>query len=386
MARCIGESIRDSPGSGGRRTRPARLDRALRPSRDLFGRALLTLSALPGSERSAKRPCSVQARVMSKSTSLEADERSEEGYRSSQNADNEDSFLNRALSRAKGSSCPKCQGFFVVSAATGNAFEMSCKSWQCSHCSIQRRAVAVELISGGVLRARHKKDRVRFMTLTSPPAGMTLPELYASWNRLRATLRASGELREYCAVVELGSESRPAPHLHVLATGTFIPQDRLCELAERAQFGPITDIRAVNEERDSGAAAYVTKQLAGDLVSYLAKSEARRLAEAPGDGTAKRSQIRPVRISRSWYPGGFKAAEEVVKRELAERMGRENEARDPGPWYMVAKRWDGGLSVIARPGKQGDQADEHEASASGAPGEDELITLPSMETGGDQTA
>lgn len=307
---------------------------------------------------------------MSKSTSLEADERSEEGYRSSQNADNEDSFLNRALSRAKGSSCPKCQGFFIVSAGTGNAFEMSCKSWQCSHCSIQRRAVAVELISGGVLRARRNKERVRFMTLTSPPEGMSLAELYASWNRLRATLRASGELRDYCAVVELGSESRPAPHLHALAVGRFIPQARLSELAGRAGFGSIADIRAVHEERDSGAAAYVTKQLAGDLVGYLAKSEARRLTTAKGDGPAKRNQIRPVRISRNWYPGGFKAAEEAVKRELAERLGHGE--KDPGPWYMVAKRWDGGLSVIARPKavEPAETDDEGEASDSGAPTEE----------------
>ncbi|MCA9643210.1 MAG: hypothetical protein KC492_21075 [Myxococcales bacterium] len=67
------------------------------------------------------------------------------------------------------------------------------------------------------------------------------------------------------------------------------------------------------------------------------------------------------------------AAEKVVKAEMRERMGIDDDARDPGPWYMVAKRWDGGLSIISRPNadKPAEQDDEGGASASGATTEED---------------
>jgi hypothetical protein len=111
------------------------------------------------------------------------------------------------VARARGSSCPNCKGFYVVSATTGKAFEMSCKGWSCPICSRKRRAVGIELIAGGVSRARRRGERIRFVTLTAPPQGMNLVELYAAWNRMRTALKKSGELSQYCAVVELGGQS-----------------------------------------------------------------------------------------------------------------------------------------------------------------------------------
>jgi len=181
-------------------------------------------------------------------TSLESESRRDEGIRSSQTR-GEDSFLHNSLLKARKSSCPNCQGFYMVSQASGRAFEMSCKAWSCPICSRRRRVVAVELIGGGIRLARIRNEMVRMLTLTAPAEGMGIRQLYTSWNRVRTALRKSGELDQYCAVVELGSESRPEPHLHVLATGRFIRQERLSLLAASAGFGPIVDIRAV---RDTG--------------------------------------------------------------------------------------------------------------------------------------
>lgn len=179
---------------------------------------------------------------------------------------------------------------------------MSCKSWQCAVCSVQRKAVAAELIQGGIRRARARGERVRFMTLTSPPEGLTLREVSEAWNRLMATLRPSGEISDYLVVIESGGEARPVPHLHALTVGKFIPQARLSALAERAGYGPICHITAVDEGQDGDAGAYMGKQLAGELVGYLAKGEAARLdADGDGDGDGeKRRQVRPVRLSRGF--------------------------------------------------------------------------------------
>lgn len=101
-------------------------------------------------------------------TSLVPEDRRDEGYRSSQT---ESAFLKRAVDRGRASSCPNRKGFYLVSSSTGHAFEMNCKSWSCPYCSRRRRAVAVELIEGGMQRARFRGEWVRFLTLTAPPEG-----------------------------------------------------------------------------------------------------------------------------------------------------------------------------------------------------------------------
>jgi hypothetical protein len=39
-------------------------------------------------------------------------------------------------------------------------------------------------------RARFRGEWVRFLTLTAPPEGMSMSDLYSAWNRLRTTLPA----------------------------------------------------------------------------------------------------------------------------------------------------------------------------------------------------
>jgi hypothetical protein len=187
------------------------------------------------------------------------------------------------------------------------------------------------------------------LTLTSPDAtGLTMRELYCSWDRLRAALRKSGELREYLAVVELTEQG--APHLHVIATGKYIEQRRLAGLAERAGFGRVADIRAVRGTGSRSATGYMVKSLA----RYATKSSVELLAaKAARESIGKRRQVRPVRMSRRWYPGGLGAAERAV---VAEANSDQERDADPGPWFLVQRREDGSVAVLSRPKLVSEQA------------------------------
>jgi hypothetical protein len=174
-----------------------------------------------------------------------------------------------------------------------------------------------------------------------------MPELGASWNRLRSILKKQQLLKEYVTVVEL--QERAEPHLHVIATGEYIPQKKLAAWGEQSGFGRCSDIRAVRGTGPRSITGYVLKQLSNELAGYVTKARVSQLKErAANDGHAKRKQVRPVRVSRGWYPGGLKAAEQAALRDLSELMGREEES-DPGPWFVVLKRADGGVSVVSRP-------------------------------------
>lgn len=253
-------------------------------------------------------------------------------------------WLRRSVERARRSSCPRARGHLLVSRATGRAFEVSCGSWSCPHCARQKKAAARYLIAAGYERARARGESVRFITLTTT-AGMDRRALYVAFNKLRVKLRRSGELSEYLAVLETTTGrngTAPLLHLHLLATGRYIRQARLCRLwswatDDRAR---ITDIRAVRGVGEQSAAGYLVKQLA----SYCVKANADRLQEQEG------GRLRPVRCSRGWLPGGFTAAEKAVASLVAEEHGGGE--LDPGPWLYVIRRADG--SLVVRP-----NADEH---------------------------
>jgi hypothetical protein len=177
---------------------------------------------------------------------------------------------------------------------------------------------------------------------------MTYKELGDSWNRVRSILKKNGLLKEYVSVVEL--QERGAPHLHVIATGKYISQKQLAEWASSSGFGAVTDIRAVRGTGPKSITGYVLKQLSHELADYVTKSKTEQLKErATDEGKTKRKQVRPVRHSKYWYPGGFKAAEQVALAKIAALTGKEEGPKDAGPWWVVLKRLDGNVSVISRP-------------------------------------
>ena len=240
-------------------------------------------------------------------------------------------WLSSAVSRAKSSRCPNAYAFYVVSLSSHRAVLLPCGSWACVHCGRKKKEAARLMIEDGIARARARGHRVRFITLTSPSRqGLTMRELYVAFNRLRTKLRRSGHLREYFAVVE--TTQAGALHLHVLATGRYLPQRELSKAAAAARFGRVADIRAVTGTGDGSAGAYLVKTLAG----YATKANAARLA------TRGARRLRPVRTSRAWYPGGMAEAEREVGRRMAAELSL---APDPGPWLFVVKGGDGALHV-----------------------------------------
>ena len=240
------------------------------------------------------------------------------------------SWLPNAVYRARPSRCPNAYAFFVVSLSSRRALLLPCGKWVCRHCGSRKKAAARLMIEEGIRGARSRGERVRFITLTSPPEKpLTTRSLYEAFNSLRVTLRRSGHLKQYFGVVE--TTKAGALHLHLLATGRFLPQAHLSKLAAEAGFGEVVDIREV---KDDGPGSYLVKALA----SYATKANAARLASHGG------KRIRPVRSSRAWYPGGMAEAEKEVGRRIAEGMGTQ---QDAGPWLFVVRSPDGSVRVPA---------------------------------------
>lgn len=240
--------------------------------------------------------------------------------------------MGRAVKAASQTSpCPSiAHPLYAFSRSTNRAYAMACGSWGCPSCSRKKKAIARRAIEVGQARAFARNERVRFLTLTDGSAGaMTVADLYDSWNRLRLNLKRKGYLSEYAAALEV--QARGALHLHLLATGSYLPAKKLSELASRAGFGPIVDIRAVKREGAESAknsAAYVSKELAG----YVMKD---------GQGLAEKTNVRrrPVRFSRGWGCS-LGAAKKLIAEEMAEDRG---EAADPGPWVVLRVAPDGSL-------------------------------------------
>lgn len=210
--------------------------------------------------------------------------------------------------------CQNTVGLYVVSVGEWVAYPLTCGRWDCPapSCGGLKRLAARELFAGGIAAAWERGEAVRCLTLTAPGRGMTLPDVYAGWNRVRSALKRRGVLAEYAAVVE--RQDRGAPHLHVLATGDYLPQRHLSAIAvgrpgSRGRFGPVVDIRKVRGTGERSLVAYVVKQVGGEMAGYVTKAKAEersRLAVVGG-------RTRPIRSSRGWYPGGLAAAAETVK-------------------------------------------------------------------------
>jgi hypothetical protein len=231
-----------------------------------------------------------------------------------------------AVTSAARSRCDGGPAMWAMSLATGRAFPVRCGKWSCAVCGPWKQAVARSFIEEGFLHWRRRGERVRFLTLTDGTRGkMTVAGLGEAWNRLRATLRASGEMKAYVASLER-TPTRGLLHLHVLAVGTYIAQGRLSERARTAGFGRIAHISEVS---DAGTVAgYAAK-----AVHYLHKDLA-----TGGKGVAR---SRPLRSSRNWLPGGMTAAELALR----QAAGYKPSGSDPGPWVVVGYRRNGDLWI-----------------------------------------
>lgn len=222
------------------------------------------------------------------------------------------------VATAPKSRCRNTYGLFVASVNAGVAYPLSCGRWDCPapSCGGLKKLAAKELFTGGVEAAWSRSEKVRSLTLTAPGRGsMNLADIYAGWNRVRSALKRRDLLAEYAAVVEV--QERGAPHLHILATGDYIPQAHLSAIAQgrpgsRGRFGPVVDIREVRSTGPRSLVGnYLVKQVGSEMAAYVTKAKAEERSRLTAVGG--RSHTRPIRSSRLWYPGGLAAAAETVK-------------------------------------------------------------------------
>ena len=147
-------------------------------------------------------------------------------------------------------------------------FNLPCNKWSCPECAT-RKAV----ILGNRVKAGFAGEKIRFATFTlkgKQSLTKQLQTLKTAWNRLRLNLARDYHLTKFFWVLEFGDE-HGRPHLHCLLN-CYVPQRKLSELAERAGFGPIVDIRIV---KDGGGFGYVFKYLKKDCGSKAGASALR---------------------------------------------------------------------------------------------------------------
>lgn len=252
--------------------------------------------------------------------------------------------MSRAIGGALRQRCPNAPARWVMNVRTEKAHRLACGRWSCPVCGSMKSQAARLAVEQGIRYALARGERVRFATLTEDPARpLDLPALGAAWNRLRTALKDAGLLNEYVAVVETTRAGRL--HLHVVATGKFIPVKALRQAASNAGFGKVTDIRALGgkqppkgmlkrEELVSLAAHYVAK--------YLANESKRREAL----DVHVRVRLRPVRFSRGWGASLGSARADLIAQW---REGRGETPSEPHPddvWLMIVRSDRGRLRVF----------------------------------------
>jgi hypothetical protein len=211
---------------------------------------------------------------------------------------------------------------------TGLVVPKTCRSYLCSECSEWLRAGAARAISRGAKDGRPEGWDAVFLTFTEPSeATLDVP---AFGKRQAATLKRlqrRGWIGQSATVVEF--QRRGALHAHVVA---HAPAELCSQLEDRRSrssyrfrmhelrpmlvdlgWGPVCDAVAVGGFGEVGA--YCSKALG----SYLSKQAQRAFKDLGAE------RIRPVRLSRGWYPGGLRQAQEDSK------IGNP----DPGPWEDV---------------------------------------------------
>lgn len=226
--------------------------------------------------------------------------------------------------------------------ATGAITPARCNSHLCPHCSALFQMAARHAIEVGMTRAavKRREEAVVFLTLTEPArAQLDLPGLRARWKATKKRLGRAWGLTEYALVVEF--QGRGALHPHVF--GVVAPavaadlRDRkarssyrrrmheLRPLAESLGWGQMVDAITPDLGEARAMGQYGAKALSG----YATKEAARKFKEAGAE------RVRPIRLSRDWYPGGLTAATEEVRSWIKPELAEGSGVADPGPWRRI---------------------------------------------------
>lgn len=280
--------------------------------------------------------------------------------------------LRRAVDGAARQRCPNAPARWLLNVRTERAFQVACNRWSCSYCGPLKQQAAHLATEEGVRRALARGERVRFFTLTQDPSRpLDMPTLGAAWNRMRTALKAADLLKQYACVVE--TTEAGALHLHVLATGKYVPKQLLSNMAGDAGFGPIVNITALGGKKGlptSGPKrAEAIDRMARYVSKYLAKPEQREALDVH-----VRERARPVRFSYGWGASLKWGRDELVRRWRAER-GQEPPERHPDDEWVVIVRSRENDSLRVYRGREQVDADDVAALTLGLATESERLRL-----------
>lgn len=158
----------------------------------------------------------------------------------------------------------------------GLRLRLACKRRRCEVCGLRWKKRAMAIVAAGL---RGRVPGALLVTLTAPGTAGGLIDVSTigawnlggpkRWNHFITILRRAFPAAriEFYRVAEL--QGRGAIHYHNIIVGVnFIPHDLLRDLAVRAGFGPVCDVRPVHNS--AGGVAYVSKYLLKDVDSWPA--------------------------------------------------------------------------------------------------------------------
>lgn len=193
--------------------------------------------------------------------------------------------------------------------------------------------------SGMVRRCiERRRDCVVWLTLTDTREGrLDLPGLTKQWDKTVLWLRRNWGATEYALSREFQDRGALHPHC-AIAVDDQVADDlanrrsrasyrrRMHELrpmAERHGWGQMVDAVTVDGIADmQKVARYAAKSVAG----YATKEAAEKFKRAGA------KYVRPVSLSRGWYPGGLAAARQHVLGQP-----KMEESRVDGAWERIPK-------------------------------------------------
>jgi hypothetical protein len=162
--------------------------------------------------------------------------------------------MRRASNPLDGLHCPRMP-FDYLDVVSGALRPASCKSIRCAICGafeVRRRAWRLATA-----------EPKRFLTLTS--LNDDFQKARRQEKRFLELVRGEVGWFEWAVAHELTSSGHR--HAHALCKGSYLPQRRASQFAERAGMGYVTDIRAI---RNTGATSYALKE-ALRVVNYATK-------------------------------------------------------------------------------------------------------------------
>lgn len=203
---------------------------------------------------------------------------------------------------------------------TGEIRPARCNSHLCPECSPLHQMTARQAIEQGLVRRLHEhhEDRVLWLTLTDTARGdLDLPGLRRKWQAMYQRLQRLWGADEYAVSVEF--QVRGALHPHAcIGVAPEVARDledrksrssyrrRMHELRPMAVhlgWGQMVDAVTIDTLQERGKVSrYAAKSVAG----YATKEAAARFREAGA------RNVRPIRLSRGWIPGGLAAARRQV--------------------------------------------------------------------------